>query len=135
MIINISYFVLKIVFLNGLELFNSFGYAMLYSSLVCMVFFYFHQVFQHVTEERILFNFNIWLCAGYLLNFLGSFFVILTYNYLTSKIYQNNLSDSDKIRARYSLTMLWAIPNILLLLSALINIYGILWVTYRKNYR
>ena len=133
--INAGYFLLTNFILNKLHTFNSLGYALFYASSVLMVLMYYHQILKNVNEEKIFLNFHFWMCSSYLLNFLGGFFVILSYSYLTNKILQNKIQTNDIIKDEFLLTELWAFPNSLLLLSSMILIFGTLWITYHKKLR
>ena len=104
--------------------FNSFSTAFFFLCVVISTIIYFYQLVNYINEKNALGNFNFWLISGYLLYFLGSFFIILTYKYFTDKF-------TDEQRS--VLANLWAVQNLLLFISSLILIIYQLWKTYQKK--
>ena len=104
--------------------FNSAGNAFFFLLIVICSFLYFNQLLVQRNEENILLNFNFWLVSGFVIYFLGSFFIILTYNYFTDKV-----TEEQKVL----LGDLWSIQNILLLISSAITLFGHLWIIYQKR--
>ena len=106
--------------------FNSYGSALLFIIVVASSLIYLRQRFSQLSEENILFTFDLWLVSGYVLFFLGGFFVILTYNYYSYKLPEekwNLLAD------------IWGVQNILLFIGSLLALTGHLWIFYRKTLR
>ncbi|MDQ6762369.1 MAG: hypothetical protein M3015_07050 [Bacteroidota bacterium] len=95
--------------------YNNYVNAACFLSIVVYSFMYFHQLLRNVNELNILHEFNFWLISGYLLYFLGSFFIVLFYSEFTTELRG----------------MVWAFQNIILLTSALIALTGNLWIKYR----
>lgn len=104
--------------------FNSYGSSFLFLCVVVSVFIYSYQILNNVSEKNILRSFDFWLCAGYLLYFLGSFFIILSYNYFAEKL---------SYEQRTSLADLWAIQNILLFISSFSALIYQLWMVYQMR--
>lgn len=106
--------------------FNSAGNAFFFLFVTFCTFVYYNQTFSSITEENILRDFDFWLVSGYLIYFLGSFFIIVTYKYLT-----DNFSEEQTV----ILGDLWSIQNILLLISSGIALFGYLCTAYQKKSR
>lgn len=126
--INVCYFIGNDVIFRRLFLFDSIGYSLLSVSVSILAFMYFYDVFKKVSEKKIWHDFNFWLVSGYLLYFLVSFGIFLTYHYLTNKIL-----DTYTDEERGLLTVLWVVHNTLLFLSAITTLSGSLWITYRNR--
>ena len=103
--------------------FNSFGSSLLFIIIVCSCFFYFRQLFLSPKEESLFLTFDVWLVSGYLLYFLGGFFVILTYNYFSYRL---------PYEKQYLLADIWAVQNVLLLIASILTLSGYLWISSRK---
>ena len=114
--------------LTQVRLFDSMGYSIVSASIATYVFMYFHQLLKNVTGASILAEFNFWLASVYLIYFVGSFIIFVSYGYLTNKI----LSTYTK-QETHLLTALWGLHNILLFISAISLLTGCLWLTYRKK--
>lgn len=95
--------------------YNNYVNATCFLSIVVYAFLYFHQILRNVNELNILHEFNFWLVSGYLLYFLGSFFIVLFYSE-----FETDLRG-----------VVWAFQNIILLTSALIALTGNIWIKYR----
>jgi hypothetical protein len=121
---DILYFVIKDVFLGQYSLYDSIGNSIFYLGIVVLSFMYFHQLLGNAKEYNILLEFDFWLICGFLLYFLGSFFVILTYNYF---------AHDAAAAQRKELAYLWGVQNMLLFLGSLITLSGNLWITYQKK--
>jgi hypothetical membrane protein len=106
--------------------FNSYGSAFFFIVMVTSSLIYLRQRFRQLNEENILLTFDLWLISGYVLYFLGSFFIVLTYNY-----YSTRLSEEKW----YLLADIWGVQNVLLFISSLLAMIGHLWVSYRKTSR
>lgn len=127
LLINISNF-----FLNNLifkqQLFNSFASSISRLSLLVLIFLYFRQILSNVTEKNILLHFDFWLLSGYLIYFLGSFFIIMSWSHLSSSITHKA---SAAQAAQFSI--LWGVHNILLFISALITFIGNAWIRHYQR--
>ncbi len=97
--------------------YNNYPTATCYLSIVVYCLFYFDQLLRNVTEVNILHEFDFWLISGYLLYFLGAFFIILIYK-----------DKSESQRA-----IIWAFQNIILFTSALIALTGNIWIRYHRK--
>jgi hypothetical protein len=126
--INLLYFLINDIVYAQLFRFDSLGYSLLSVSISIVCFMYFYQVFTHVTEKPIWYDFNFWLVSGYLFYFLVSFAIFLTYHQLTS-----NILDTYTSEERHLLTVLWGVHNCLLFISAVTALFGHLWITYRNR--
>jgi hypothetical protein len=103
--------------------FNSYGTAFLYICVVTASLIYFRQLLKYISEENILTSFDLWLVSGFVLYFLGSFFIILTYEFF---------SDRLEFKQRVNLADLWAIQNILLFISSVTSLTSSLWITSQR---
>ncbi|MDQ6845319.1 MAG: hypothetical protein M3Z92_13370 [Bacteroidota bacterium] len=97
--------------------YNNYVTATTYSSLAVYCLFYFDQLLRNVNEVNILHQFDFWLISGYLIYFLGAFFIILFYK--------------DKNESQRAI--IWAFQNIILFTSALIALTGNLWIKYYRK--
>jgi hypothetical protein len=104
--------------------FNSYGTSFLFLCVIVSVFIFFYQLLNNVTEKSIFQNFDFWLISGFLLYFLGSFFIVLTYKYFTSKL---------AAEQRFNLADLWAIHNVLLFIGAFTALTYQIWGAYRRK--
>ncbi len=95
--------------------YNNYVTATCFLSIIVYSFLYFHQLLRNVNELNILHEFNFWLVSGYLLYFLGSFFIVLFYSEFATELRG----------------VVWAFQNIILITSALIALAGNLWIKYR----
>lgn len=126
----VLYFVVRNFLLWHLFEIDSIGFVLLSISVTVFSFMYFHQILNRVTEAPAFYDFDSWLIAGYLLYYLGSFFIFLCFNYFTYKItLQNRMED------RVLLTTLWGVHNVFLFFSAAITLMGSVWTTYRNRSR
>lgn len=126
--INVFYSIIKNIVFKEFYLFDSVGYSMVSVTIVIYVFMYFHQVLKNITEQNILRQFNFWLASGYLIYFLGSFIIFLTYYYLTKKVLAVHTKEEQ-----YLINALWGLHNVLLFIGAFSLLTGSLWLTYRKR--
>lgn len=99
------------------DTYNNYATATTYLSIVIYCLFYFDQLLRNVNEVNILHEFDFWLISGYLLYFLGAFFIILIYK--------------DKNESQRAI--IWSFQNIILFTSALIALTGNLWIKYHKK--
>ena len=124
--INVFYFLVNDIILGRFFLFDSIGYAILSASVSVMGFFYFYDVLKNVRIRQ--FDFNFYLVSGYLIYFLVSFAIFLTYHNLTNRILDTYTDEERKL-----LTLLWGVHNVLLFLSAMITLMGSVWIIYRNR--
>lgn len=127
-LLNVSVFTVNDFVLNQFNEFNSFCNSCFSLSIVICVLMYFHQVLTNISEKDILLDFDFWLIAGYLLYFLGSFFIVVTYDYLASRIQQHATFEQQT-----QLGNVWGVGNILLFLSASLTLIGNLWTQRRER--
>lgn len=129
------YIIVRQFTLQGPRLFDSIGYSLLSAAVVTYLFMYFHQVLKNVAEGNILREFNFWLAAGYLVYYVGSFIIFVTYFYLTKRVYEPNVDlDTPGVKAdRDLLTALWGLHNVLLFVGAISLLLSSLWVNYRRK--
>lgn len=128
MAVSTLYLLEKNLVLGGTNLFDSIGYSLVSASVVVYVLMYFHQLLNNVTEQSLFHNFNFWLTSAYLIYFLGSFIIFLTYRYFTDKI-MATYTDAE----RDILTNLWGLHNCLLFAGAVLLLAGSVWIVYRKK--
>ena len=118
LVVNILVFVwYNIVLKKFYGYYNNQVIAFCFLSVVAYSFLYFHQLINNVNEQSILLDFNFWLISGYLLYFLGAFFVILFYQ---------NAAVSQR-------GFVWGLQSFILFLSAVITLSGILWIRNQKK--
>ena len=98
------------------DTYNNYATATCYLSIVIYCLFYFNQLLRNVNEVNILHEFDFWLISGYLLYFLGAFFIILIYK---------DKNESER-------AIIWAFQNIILFTSAIIALTGNLWIKYHR---
>ena len=111
-------------------LFDSLGQVILSIAVVIMAFMFMHQVLTNVTEESLWLNFDFWFVSAQFMYHLGTFFIFLTFQDLTTKIMSSNLYSKDN---RILLTQLWGVHNVLLFLSALLISASIVWISFRRK--
>lgn len=110
------------------RLFDSLGYALLSASIAVYVFMYFHQLISNVTETDIFRQFDFWLASAYLVYFTGNFIIFSSYYYLTNRIMATYTTEERDL-----MTSLWAVHNVLLLITGLTLLISSLWLTSRKK--
>jgi hypothetical protein len=125
----VIYYIVNNVVFGGEEVFDSLGYVFSSIVIVVMIFMFLSQTLANVSEERLSMNFNFWYVASQLIYQLGAFIVFLTFNYLTKKILTADYSHEN----RAVLTKLWGLHNVLLFLSALLTIFGVVWISSHKK--
>ena len=126
--LNVLYYVVRTVFWGGLPLMDNFGYALLSISVTFLSFWYFYDVLSHVSESAIWHRIDFWLVSGYMLYFLGSFFIFLQFANLAY-----NILDTYTDKQRAPLTMLWGVHNVLLFISSLTTLLGSVWIAFRRK--
>jgi len=130
LLLNVLVFSINDFMLHQFDQFNSFCNSFFSLSIVVCVLMYFHQVLANVSEKDILLEFDFWLISGYLLYFLGSFFIIVTYDYLSFSI-----KAPETLEQQIQLASLWGVGNILLFISALLTLIGTLWTRRQEKLR
>lgn len=128
MVVYVIYAIARQFTIEGQRLFDSIGYSLLSASVAVYVFMYFHQVLTNVSEMSILKDFNFWLSSSYLLYFVGSFIIFLSFYSLTNQIIKTNSSDGKEL-----VVALWGLHNVLLFVGALSLLTGSLWISYRRK--
>jgi hypothetical protein len=109
-------------------LFNSLSTSLSCFFIVVCCFLYFYQALSNIREQSILRQFDFWLVSGFLLYFLGNFFIVLAWQYLSS-IYKDPLTQEQA----FQFTILWSVHNILLLISAVTTLIAGLWINYQRK--
>ena len=113
---------------EGIRMFDSFGYSLLSASIAVYVFMYYHQVLQKVTEQSIFEDLNFWLASSYLVYFVGSFIIFVSYYYFTTLVINTLTKEESRL-----LTTLWGLHNVLLFISAATFLTGSLWINFRRK--
>jgi hypothetical protein len=129
-VIQAGYYVTGNFLFPSPPVFDSAGYVILSMSVVFMAFMFMHQILTNITEEPLSHSFDFWFVSSQLFYYLGSFFIFLTYGYLTKKLLASNLYSYEN---RIYLSQLWRVHNVLLFLSALIISVSILWISFRRK--
>lgn len=106
--------------------FHSFSNAFLFLCVVISSLLYLHELLNNMSEKNILLNFNLWVVSGYIIYFLGGFFIILSYGYFTDKFTYGQ---------RPILGTLWSILNVLLFITSTITLLSHVWIAYRTKSR
>lgn len=123
------YFIKLNLFPSPESLFDSTGQVLLSLGILTMVVFFMAQLLQNVTEEPLSMNFDFWFSSAQLTYYLATFFIFLTFRYLTKKVIDGSYLDQD----RELLTKLWAVHNVILFLSTSIIAASTLWIRYRSK--
>lgn len=108
--------------------FNSLIAALSYAFVVLCSFVYYYEILTYIKEHNILLDFDFWIISAFILHFLGNFFIVLAWNYL-SLIYEAPLTAEQK----FQFTALWSVHNVLLFLSSAITLTASVWINYRKE--
>jgi hypothetical protein len=117
-VVNVSLFIrYDILAHQFFNTYNNYVNAFCFLSIVVYALLYFDQLLRNVSEQNILNDFDFWLISGYLLYFLGGFFLILMYK--DANVEQRGI--------------IWAIQNTILLCSSLVTLTGTLWIQRRRN--
>jgi hypothetical protein len=123
------YFIKMNLFPSPESIFDSTGQVLLSAVILIMVFFFMAQLLQNVNEESLSMNFDFWFSSAQLTYYLATFFIFLTFRYLTKKVIDGDYLDQD----RELLTKLWAVHNVILFLSSSIIAGSTLWIRYRSK--
>jgi hypothetical protein len=75
-------------------------------------------------------NFDFWFVSSQFFYYLGSFFIFLTYGYLTKKLISSPEYSKQNI---FYIRQLWVAHNVLLFLSALVIAGSLLWISFRRK--
>jgi hypothetical protein len=127
-----AYYILGNFIFSPAKFFDSTGYVILSIGIVLMAFMYMHQILTNVTEEPLSWNLDFWFVSSQLVYYLGSFFIFLTYGYITQKLLASDLYSYEN---RVYISQLWRVHNVLLFLSSLIISAGIIWISFRRRSR
>jgi hypothetical protein len=110
------------VYINIISLqyseYNDDIYGISFITIVLYALLYLHQLLINIKEESLLLNFNFWLVCGYLLYFLGAFFIILYYDH-----FKNYLTRGD----------MWQIHNIILFICSAVTFIASLQISKKNN--
>ena len=128
-VVMVIYFIKTNLLPSSELLFDSTGQVLLSVSILVMVFFFMAQLLHNVNEEPLSMNFDFWFSSAQLTYYLATFFIFLTFRYLTKKVIDGNYLDED----RELLTKLWAVHNVILFLSSSIIAGSTLWIRYRSK--
>lgn len=129
-IIQILYYVISNFLLPPPKVLDSISYVILSMSIVIMGFMYMNQLLSNITEEPLLRNIDFWFVSSQMVYYFGSFFIFLTYGYITQKILTSNLYSYEN---RVYISQLWRVHNVLLFLSSLIIATSVVWIYFRKK--
>ncbi len=129
-IIQSGYYITGNYIFSPPKFFDSTGYVILSIDIVLMAFMYMHQILTNVTEEPLSWNLDFWFVSSQLVYYLGSFFIFLTYGYISQKLLASDLYSYEN---RVYISQLWRVHNVLLFLSSLIISAGILWISFRRK--
>ena len=124
------YYLIEIFRAEPPKAFDSLGFVILSVGIVVMSFLFMHQILTNVTEEPLSWNFDFWFVSSQLLYHLGSFFIFLTYGYLTKKLISSPEYSKQSI---FYIRQLWVAHNVLLFLSALVIGGSLLWISFRRK--
>lgn len=113
----ILFIVYDIILEHFFNKFNGYIIAICFLSIVVYALLYFDQLLRNVNELNILYQFDFWLVSGFLLYFLGCFFIILYY-------------ESANIDQRGDI---WALQNAIIFLSSVVTLTGYLYIHSRKK--
>lgn len=128
--IAVLYFIVHNFIFKKFSELDSIGLVLLSVLVAVCSFMFFHQILSNVKEAKIFYDFNFWLTSGYMVYYLGSFFIFLYYNYFTHKIASTRRPEDIEL-----LNILWGVHNVFLFLGAVITLFGSLWTTYRNRFR
>lgn len=109
---------------------NSFTAALSFFVAIVGCFLYFIQLLKTVNDKNILSNFEFWTVSGFLLYFLGNFFIILGW-YALTVITNEPLTDEQAVQ----LAILWSVHNVLLFISAINLLIVSVWMSFRKGWQ
>jgi hypothetical protein len=129
-IVQVAYFIASNFIFTSPKVLDSTAFVILSIGIVFMSFMYMHQILTNVTEEPLSLSLDFWFVSAQLLYYLGSFFIFLTYGYLTQKLMTSSLYSPEN---RFYLGQLWIIHNVLLFLSSLIISASVLWISFRRK--
>jgi hypothetical protein len=124
------YYLIEIFRAEPPKAFDSLGFVILSVGIVVMSFLFMHQILTNVTEEPLSLNFDFWFVSSQFFYYLGSFFIFLTYGYLTKKLISSPEYSKQNI---FYIRQLWVAHNVLLFLSALMIAGSLLWISFRRK--
>ena len=97
--------------------YNADVYGISFITIVLYTLLYLHQLLINMKEESLLLNFDFWLTCGYLLYFLGAFFIIIYY---------------DHNKNYYTRGDMWQMHNVILFICSAVTFFTSLQI-YKKN--
>ena len=97
--------------------YNDDVYGISFITIVLYSLLYLHQLLINMKEESLLLNFNFWLVCGYLLYFLGAFFIVLYYDHFKN----------------YNRGNMWQIHNIILFICSAVTLIASLQISKKNN--
>lgn len=95
-------------------------YGISYIIVVVYTLLYLHQAVTNQKEERVFSSFDFWLTCGYLLYFLGSFFIILYYDH-----FQNYYTRGD----------IWQVHNAILFVCSAITLTASIQIAKKRTFQ
>lgn len=98
--------------------YNDDVYGISFITIVLYSLLYLHQLLINMKEESLLLNFNFWLVCGYLLYFLGAFFIVLYYDHFKNYLNRGNM---------------WQIHNIILFICSAVTLIASLQISKKNN--
>lgn len=110
-------------------LFNSVCFATFSIVIIIYCFIYIREKFNLMEYEKISDDYRFWVTASFLVYYIGSFFIFLTFQYLT----QSGLArlTTKQIKA---IGMLWGLHNFIYFISCLLSAYGLRWKKFPQKY-
>lgn len=104
--------------------YHDYVYGISYIVIVLYALLYLHQLVLNQKEESLLSNFDFWLTCGYLLYFLGTFFIILYYDHFRY---------SDFSKTYYTRGDIWQVHNVILFICAAITLAASIQSAKKSN--
>jgi hypothetical protein len=125
----ISLFCIYTFFLKKDTLFNSVGYTVMSIVIIIYSFLFIWEKFSLLEFENIYDDYRFWVIASFMLYYISSFFIFLSYHYLTSKGLKSLSQEQIK-----NIGVLWGLHNIFYFISCLTVSYGLKWKGFRAKY-
>lgn len=136
-LIGILNFVYKLLHFSEIKIFDSLGFSFLSIGVVILFFAYCHQILNEINTEPLSLSFDFWVNLSFIIYYLGSFVIYLTYNHFTNILLTLVIAKKGRdILSPYEhiLTNLWGVHNILLFISCFCIVFGLIWKTSSKKY-
>jgi hypothetical protein len=115
----ITFFLCYTYLLQKAALFNSTSFAILSVLISSYCVLYFIQKINDTDEAKLSDDFLFWVCTGFFVYYLGSFFIFISYKYLT-------------IQGK-RIGILWGLHNIIYFIGCSITALG-LWKHFQKKH-